>query len=292
MHVGLFAPFPSSYGKPPFFIEVAQTAERLGFHSIWAPEHVLLFDEYASRYPYTDDGRIRLGSEPSVLEPFNFLSFIAGATSTIRLGTGICLVPQRNPVYTAKEVATLDYLSGGRVDFGVGIGWLKEEFAALGVPWPRRAQRTRSYLEVMKRLWCDPISSYDDDMYTLPEARQYPKPVQQPHPPIHFGGESDAALKRVADIGQGWYGFSLEPEQAKERIAGLSALLKERGRDISDVFISVTPGRGAVDPGTLQAYRDAGVQQLIVSARGSSADLYLESLAQLAREVVEPASAL
>src|SRR5437764_1727405 len=108
MKIGTFAPFVSNYSSPPFIAEVARTAEQLGFHSIWAPEHVLLFDDYASRYPYTADGRLRIGNEPTVLEPINTLSFIASATSRLRLGTGILLVPQRNPIYTAKHVATLD----------------------------------------------------------------------------------------------------------------------------------------------------------------------------------------
>jgi probable F420-dependent oxidoreductase len=292
MRIGVFAPFVSAYATPPFIIEAARVAESLGFHSIWAPEHVLLFDEYESRYPYTADGRLRLANDGGVLEPLNLLAFIAGATSRIRLGTGICLVPQRNPVYTAKEVATVDYLSGGRVDFGVGIGWLAEEFAALGVPWERRAQRTRAYVEVMRRLWCDEISAYDGEFYHLPPSRQYPKPVQQPHPPIHFGGESDAALRRVASVGQGWFGFALNPAEAGARIQDLSQMLEKRGRSLGDVFISIAPNARAVDVATLEQYREAGVDQLIVGARGRNREEFLDSLAGLASTLVRPASAM
>src|SRR5205823_9832789 len=120
-----------------------------------------------------------------------------GLTTRIRLGTGICLVPQRNPVYTAKQVACLDVLSKGRFDFGVGIGWYAEEFAAVGAEFARRGARTRSYLEVMRRLWTEEQPWYEDEFYRLPPVRIAPKPVQQPHPPIIFGGESDAALRRV-----------------------------------------------------------------------------------------------
>ncbi len=292
MKIGLFIPFVPAYTTPALLIEVAQAAERLGFHSLWAPEHVLLFDEYASQYPYAADGRLRIGSEPAVLEPFTLLAYLASATSSIRIGTGICLVPQRNPVYTAKEVATVDFLSNGRLDFGVGIGWLEEEFEALGVPWARRGQRARAYIEVMKRLWCDPVSSYEGEFYRLAPARQYPKPVQQPHPPIHFGGVSNAALRRVADLGQGWYGFGLTPDAAAERIRSLAGLLEKRGRRRADVFVSVSPGRMAVDPASLDAYRDAGVQQVIVAARGHSREEFLDSLSQLAEAVVQPAAAL
>jgi probable F420-dependent oxidoreductase len=292
MKIGTFVPFVSNYATPVHVIEVARRAEELGFHSIWAPEHVLLFDEYESRYPYTEDGRLRMGPDGGVLEPFNLLSFIAGATSRIRLGTGICLVPQRNPVYTAKEVATVDYLSGGRVDFGVGIGWLAEEFAALGVPWERRAQRTRAYLEVMRRLWCDPVSAYEGEFYQLPPSRQYPKPVQQPHPPIHFGGESDAALRRVADIGQGWFGYALPPAAAAERVQRLTELLERRGRRREEVFISIAPNTRETDAATIEEYGRAGVDQLILGARGRTADDFLDSLTRLGQSVVEPAAAL
>ena len=291
MKIGTFVPFVSHYATPPFVLEAARTAEELGFHSIWAPEHVLLFDEYESRYPYTGDGRLRIAEDGGVLEPFNLLSFIAGGTSRIRLGTGICLVPQRNPVYTAKDVATVDYLSGGRVDFGVGIGWLAEEFAALGVPWERRAQRTRAYLEVMKRLWCDPVSEYEGEFYHLPPSRQNPKPVQRPHPPIHFGGESDAALRRVADIGQGWFGYALLPAAAAERIERLTEMLEKRGRRREEVFITVAPNVREVDDAMVEEYRRAGVDQLNVPARGRTAEAYLDSLARLGRALVEPAAA-
>jgi len=292
MQIGTFVPFVSGYATPAFVIEAARAAEQAGFHSIWAPEHVLLFDEYASRYPYTEDGRLRIGSDGGVLEPFNLLSFIAGATSRIRLGTGICLVPQRNPVYTAKEVATLDYLSGGRVDFGVGIGWLAEEFAALGVPWARRGARTRAYLEVMQRLWCDPVSSYDGEFYQLPPSRQFPKPVQQPHPPIHFGGESDAALRRVAAIGQGWFGYALTPDEAAAHVQRLTVLLEKRGRARDEVFISIAPNTRGLDAAIVEAYQRAGVDQLILAGRGRSAPEFLDSLIQLGRTVIEPHATL
>jgi len=290
MDIGIFAPFLSGYTTPSFLADAARASEEAGFHSIWVPEHVILFDDYDSRYPYTPDGRLRGGGGVGVLEPLNFLSFLAGSTSTIRLGTGICLLPQRNPVYTAKEVATLDYLSGGRVDFGVGIGWLAEEFAALGVPWRRRAQRTRAYVEVLRRLWCDDVSEYSGEFYELPASRQYPKPVQKPHPPLHFGGESDAALKRVADIGQGWFGFALDPEAAAARVAVLTRLLETAGRSRGDVVVSVSPGVRTLDEAALEAYRVAGVDQLITQGRGRSPDEFIATLHELGRTLVEPAS--
>ena len=189
---------------------------------------------------------------------------MAAHTERIRLGTGICLIPQRDPIYTAKQVADLDFLSGGRVDLGVGIGWLREEFEALGVPWERRAARTRECIGVMQTLWCDEVSSYDGEFFSLPRCLQNPKPVQQPHPPIHFGGESEPALRRVAEVGQGWYGFDLTPDALTERLGRLDALLEEAGRSRADITVHVAPHGQRADAETAARYRDLGVDQLIV----------------------------
>ena len=223
MKLGVFCPLSSPAADAAYVRAFGEAAEGAGFDSLWVAEHVVLFDEYGSKYPYSPDGRLPARPTSGVLEPLTSLAYLAAVTSRIRLGTGILLVPQRNPVYTAKEAANIDWLSGGRLDLGVGVGWLAEEFRAVGVPWPRRGERTRSYLEVMRRLWCDEVSEYKDEFYELPACRQFPKPVQKPHVPIHFGGESDAALQRTADIGQGWYGFNLEPDGVAERLTRLGA---------------------------------------------------------------------
>ena len=292
MRIGVFAPFSNPFTTRETLTTLGQACEERGFHSIWAAEHVVLFDAYRSRYPYAADGRLPAGGENGILDPFACLSFLASVTTRIRLGTGICLVPQRNPVYTAKEAATVDYLSEGRLDFGVGVGWLREEFDALGVPWARRGARCREYLEVIRRLWCDPVSEFDGEFYTLPPCRQYPKPVQSPHPPIHFGGESNAALRRVADLGQGWYGFGLEPEAAAERIGALTRLLEERGRRREDVFVSVSPYMRPVDLDTIKRYADAGVDQVILLVFAPTSDAIRSTLDALASSIVEPARSL
>jgi probable F420-dependent oxidoreductase len=264
MRLGVFAPLSSPLAQPAYVRAFGETAEDLGFDSLWVAEHVVLFQEYASKYPYAANGRIPARPETGVLEPFTTLAYLAACTRRIRLGTGILLVPQRNPVYTAKEAANIDWLSNGRLDLGVGIGWLAEEFRAVSVPWERRGERTRSYLEVMKRLWCDEVSEYKDEFYDLPACRQFPKPVQKPHVPIHFGGESEAALRRVADVGQGWYGFNLEPEQLAEHLVRLDALLASNGRSRRDVQISVSPYNLEMTPAKLEAYHRAGADQVIL----------------------------
>lgn len=292
MRIGVFAPLANPTSDPDYIRLLGELVDELGFHSLWAAEHVVLFDDYASQYPYSADGRIPAGGENGLLEPFTTLGFLAAVTERVRLGTGICLVPQRNPVYTAKEAASIDYLSGGRLDFGVGVGWLAEEFRAVAEPFARRGARCRSYLEVIRKLWCDPISEHKDEFYELPACRQYPKPLQTPHPPIIFGGESDAALKRVADVGQGWYGFNLEPDAFASRLAQLDTLLAERDRSRSDVEISVSPYLKPCDFDSLQRYRDAGADQVILLAFANGCDALRKTLGDLAETYVEPARRL
>jgi probable F420-dependent oxidoreductase len=256
--------------SPQLIADFGRIAEERGFHSIWVPEHVVFFPDYASRYPYSTDGKIP-GNPDGVMEPLTALTFVAAHTESIRLGTGVCLVPQRNPIYTAKQVADVDYLSGGRLDFGIGIGWLREEFDALGVPWERRADRTRECIAVMKTLWCDEISSFKGEFFELPESLQNPKPVQKPHPPLYFGGESEPALRRVAELGQGWFGYNLTPDQLDENLKRLDTLLANANRSRSDVKIQVSP-RGGSDPDTLARFRDAGVDQVVLPLFGRDAD--------------------
>jgi probable F420-dependent oxidoreductase len=267
--------------SPSYIAQAGRIAEELGFHSFWVPEHVLFFPEYESRYPYSDDGKIR-GDPRSLLDPFSALCYVAANTSRIRLGTGICLVPQRNPVYTAKQVADLDFLSGGRFDFGIGIGWLREEFDALGIPWENRAGRTLECLEVMKTLWCDEVSSHHGERFRFEAAYQNPKPVQKPHPPLIFGGESDAALKRVATVGQGWFGFNLTPARLEERLAKLDSLLAEAGRNRADVQIFASPAAEATNADDLKAFGSLGVEQVILGVFAGDA----ERLKQRAEQVL------
>jgi len=292
MRIGLFAPLGNPFATPEYLHALGPAAEERGFHSLWVAEHVVLFDEYASEYPYAADGRIPAGGESGILEPFTALSFLAATTESIRLGTGICLVPQRNPVYTAKEVASIDWLSGGRFDFGVGVGWLEEEFRTCNTPFERRGARCRSYLRAMQRLWCDPVSVWKDEFYEIPACRAYPKPVQTPHPPIHFGGESEAALRRVAELGQGWYGFNLRPEQVPAHLERLDALLARSGRRRAELQISISPYFQPVDFDAIRRYRDAGVDQVIVLAIGGRRDALLSRLDELAKTLVEPARGL
>jgi len=290
--IGAFVPLGTLNANAEFLRTLGPALEERGFESVWVAEHVVLFDDYDSRYPYAEDGRFPGGGDTGLLEPLTALTYLAAVTDTVRLGTGICLVSQRNPVYTAKQVADLDALSGGRVEFGVGIGWLREEFEALGVPFERRADRARQHVEVMKALWTEEVSSYDGDLYRLPPARLYPKPVQQPHPPLHFGGESDAALRRVADLGQGWYGFNRTPDEVPEALARLDRVLAERERPRTDVTVSICPYFKGVDRAGLERYAELGVDRVIALVFALDRDGLLATLDALAAELVEPARSL
>src|SRR5262249_13807128 len=153
-----------------------------------------------------------------------------------------------------------------------GIGWLAEEFQALGVPFERRAARCREYLQLMQRCWTDAVPQFEGEFYSLPPCRQYPKPIQQPHPPIYFGGESDPALRRVADLGQGWYPFSIGPDELAARLRDLDRLLAKRGRKRSDIHVLVCPYMNATDLDAVKRYRDAGADQVVLMALGRDRD--------------------
>lgn len=293
MKIGLFAIGIGTAAHPAVIRAAAETAERTGFATVWAPEHIVLFDSHESKYPYNDTGKFATPADFDWLDPFLALTYAAAATSKVRLATGICLVPERNPLILAKEVATLDRLSGGRFALGVGIGWLKEEFDALGVPFERRAQRTREYIDVMRKLWREPVVTHAGEFVRFENARSYPKPPQGAKVPIWFGGESEPALRRVAACGDGWFGFNLNPAQAKEKIERLRALIKERGRERDRFEIIVSPYTQEITRDDLKRYRDAGVDEIPMGINFKPDPAQVRAqVEQMSRDWVEPAAKL
>jgi probable F420-dependent oxidoreductase len=264
VEIGLFTPLGNGNAHGPLLRALGREAEARAFESIWVAEHVVMFDDYASQYPYSPDGRFPGGGDTGLLEPLTALAYLAAVTDRIRLGTGICLVPQRNPVYTAKQVVDVDNLSGGRVDFGIGVGWLKEEFDVLNMPFANRGAITDDFLAVMKTLWQDEISEFHGAHYELPPCQMYPKPLQAPHPPIHVGGESPAALRRVAAHGQGWYTFNRLPHELDEPLERLDGALEQQGRSRADVQLTVSPYFNSVTPELIAAYAERGVDRLVL----------------------------
>jgi probable F420-dependent oxidoreductase len=278
VRVDLWVPTASPFATPELLALIGRQAEERGVGTIWVGEHVVLFDEYASEYPYAADGKIPAPPGSGLLEPLNTLSFLAAHTTTVRLGTAMVLLPQRNPVYTAKEVATLDWLSNGRVDFGVGVGWLEEEFAAVNVPWPQRGRRTDEYLRVLETLWCDERSEFEGEFYSLNRCSMFPKPVQSPHPPVHIGGESDAALARVARTGQGWHTFNRRPEELAAPLARLDRLLEAEGRTRSDITVTVCPYFEPLDADIAGRYAEAGADAVAALLLPLGTDGVVEAL--------------
>ncbi len=288
MNIGFFGIGLGASARPEVIKTIARATEACGYHSLWAPEHIVLLDQYASTYPYSQTGRVPFADmQIDFLDPFLALTYAAAVTERIRLGTGICLVPERQPLVTAKVVATLDSLSGGRFDFGVGIGWLREEFDALQIPWPRRAERTRDYLAAMKVVWTEAESSHQGEFCQFNPVRSYPKPVQQPHPPIIFGGESEAALRRVGEIGDGWWGVNVSVEAARKHLATIRRHAEAAGRDPAKLSYAVSTGLGIpITRDEVNRFADLGVDQVIVGVFGDTADEYQRAIEENARALI------
>ena len=263
MRLGLHALGIGSGANREVIDAVAVSAERAGFATLWSGEHVVMVDESASRYPYSDDGRIAVPAEADWIDPLIGLSFVAAATSTIRIATGVLLLPEHNPVLVAKQAATLDTLSGGRLTLGIGIGWSREEFDALGVPFERRGARTEEYVDAMRTLWRDDVASFDGDFVHFDSVRVNPKPVHDRRIPVVLGGNSDAALRRIAKWGDGWYGFNLESvDVVAERVAYLRELCDEHGRDPAELRLAVA--LRDLKPGDAAALASLGIDELVL----------------------------
>jgi probable F420-dependent oxidoreductase len=293
MKIGISGIGMGKGARPHTLQLVAEHAERLGFATLWSPEHVVLFDHYESAYPYSDDGQFLAAGHIELTDPFVTLGYVAGRTSRIRLATGICLVPERNPLVLAKAVASLDFMSGGRAALGVGIGWSAEEFAALGIPFERRAHRTCEYVDVMRKLWSEEKTSFSGEFVNFKDARSFPKPARPGGVPIIFGGESGPALRRVARYGNGWFSVKLTPAQLAEKLERLQVLLKENGRSLESIELIVSPYQAEVTRDDLRRYHELGVSEIIPFVRLPADEALIPAhLEQIARDWIEPASKL
>jgi probable F420-dependent oxidoreductase len=280
--IGIFSTFMSPIATASMIRDFGRRAEDLGLDSIWMGEHVVLFDRNTFPYPSSKDGRIPLPEGGGMLDVTATFGFLAAATSRIRLGTGVALVPQRNPMYTAKEICTLDWLTEGRIDFGVGVGWNKEEVEACGYRWEDRGARCDEFLEVMRRLWTEEVVDFHGKWVNIETCRLDPKPIQKPHVPIIVGGYVDAALRRAVRFGAGWYGFSRDPAGTKEMIARLDAAFAREGRRRGGGFeiIMTPPANMPIDD--MRAYADIGVDRLVVNLGSQRPDRVTARLAEVA----------
>ena len=272
---------------------IATHAERLGFATLWAPEHVVLIEGYKSRYPYSQSGEVMGRLDSPLLSPWVGLAYAAAVTSRIRLATGVCLVPEHNPLTLAKEIATVDHLSGGRVVVGIGIGWLEEEFQAMGIAWERRAARTRDYIGAMRRLWGDEVSSYSGEFARFANVRSFPKPVAGAGIPVVVGGNTPAALRRAAEYGNGWFGLNLTPEETAAKLDQLRELMAARKRKLDELEIFIGPASHQPAAEDFGKYHALGVSELVLPpfGRRSEAEM-IKRLEDVARRWVEPAAAV
>jgi probable F420-dependent oxidoreductase len=266
---------------PSLHVAAAVEADRLGFESVWMSEH-LVFPLDMSGSPHPGERTPPVPPTTPVFDAFAALCFLAAKTSRIRLGTNVYLLGLRHPFVAARAVATLDRLSEGRAEIGVGAGWLRQEWSAAGLDPRTRGRRLDEALAVCKRLWSEPEVAHRGEFFAFAPVAFEPKPIQRPWPPIHVGGESDAALRRAARAGDGWYGLAHDVASAAERVRRLRALRRDAGREVER--FEVTVGAESVGPDDLARWQDAGVDRLVVSPwrRSSEALDALRRTAELA----------
>lgn len=230
--IGLVQAFDGSAKYGPVYIrEFAQAAEALGFHSVWVPEHIVFFEHYESVYPYppepgsTAPPQLPVGRRPALLDPLLTCQALASHTTTLRVGTAVALLPLRHPLLWAREVSTIDHFTGGRFELGIGVGWLKEEFDALGVPFHERGRIADEHLAALRALWTEDETTFHGHHVEFTAALSFPKPLQSPGPPILVGGGSDGALRRVARFGDGWYAWNVTPAELERDLDRLDRQL-------------------------------------------------------------------
>lgn len=284
MKLGLMFANSGPFANPQLLAHLAQAAERFGFESIWTVEHVVIPQNYQSPYPYSPSGKIPGSEDVPIPDPLLPLAYAAAITKTLRLGTGVMILPQRHPLYVAKEVATLDVLSNGRVILGIGSGWLKEEFDSLGLDFHQRGARTDEAINSLRALWSpEAASSFHGKHFSFGPVKCFPKPVQKGGVPIVVGGHSPAAAKRAGRYGNGFFPAIAEPNKLKELFAMMSAEAKKAGRDPKQIELSCM-GRAKVD--ALKALQDIGVERVVVPPPAYDPEGITRGLEKIANEVL------
>ena len=288
---------------------MAQTAEKNGYDSVWVSDHVVIPTDIAPLYPYSDSGELPFDPDSPYCEPLTTLSYLAGVTSTVRLGTHVLVLPYRNPVLAAKTVSTIDFLSGGRVILGIGAGWMEEEFEALdSPPFPTRGRVTDEYLALYRELWTNPNPEFKGEFAHASGYKFSPKPVQKPGPPIWVGGHSVPAIRRAARFGDAWLPIGLrgtaglEPDELEEKIQRLASLAEKVGRDPASISVCFSTDLGFDYGGNssghrtlsgsneqiaedIRRYADVGVAYFLFSYRSGSLNEALESMERFAVDI-------
>lgn len=275
---------------PEGAVALAQAAEAGGIESLWTVEHVIVPAGYQSSYPYSRSGRMPGPEDSDIPDPLIWLAYVAASTTTIRLGTGILILPQRNPVILAKEIATLDRMSGGRVELGVGVGWLEEEFDALGIPFAERGARADDHIRALRALWTQDEASHHSEFTSFDKAISRPRPAQGTVP-IVVGGHSKAAARRAGRLGDGFFPGRGSHEELAELIEIMRTTAVEHGRDADQIEVTAG-GRGAAGDAALdevKALADLGVSRVIIPPLAFDPEGQREAFARYGDEVIAKA---
>ncbi len=258
--------------SPDQSIGLAQLAEGSGFESVWTFEHVVVPIDYKSKYPYNESGK--MGAEPNTnfIDPLIALAAIAAQTKTIRLGTGVNILSQANPLLMAKQIASLDFMSGGRFLFGAGIGWLKEEFRAMGTPYEKRGARFDDYIQAMKKVWSGETVEHQSEFLDWTGFQSFPLPVQKPHVPVIMGGNAGKILERIAKYGDGWFAPIGDPNELKPRLDELRQVCEGLGRNYDEIEITCMWSPNAGED-LVKAMADLGVARLVAPLPALGADV-------------------
>ena len=280
MDIGI-STFPTDYSID--IAKLAQRAEEYGFESLWVPEHSILPVNTESSWPGSPDGKIPK-VYADIVDPFIALSRASAVTTKLKLGTGICLVPERNPLLLAKEVATLDMYSQGRFLFGIGAGWLREETEIMGGDFAHRWSQTRESILAMKELWTTVGSEYHGKYYDFPPVYSFPRSVQKPHPPVFLGGMAKNVFKRIIDYGDGWMPNRVVPEDVQKGRATLDELAEAAGRDPKSINVSVFGQHPDAD--LLKGFEEAGADRVMIRVETANEEDTLKNLHSIAETVL------
>jgi probable F420-dependent oxidoreductase len=267
-------------------IGLAQKAESVGLESVWTFEHVIVPLEYQSKYPYNENGKMGVPPEANFIDPLVALTAIACNTKTLRLGTGVNILSQTNPLLLAKQAASLDLISGGRFMLGVGIGWLREEFRAMGVPFERRGARFDDAIEAMKKVWSGEVVEHESEFLSWSGFKSYPVPVQKPHLPVVIGGSKGKAFERIAKYGDGWFVPTTGAEELGALLTQLDEACAREGRDRSTIEISTMFSSEGQGLDAVKRFEDAGVSRLIVPLFSLGGGSPMEGLDKLGNELI------
>ncbi len=283
MKLGLMFVNSGPFSNPALLAHLAVTAERCGVESMWTVEHVVIPQDYKSPYPYSSSGKIPGGEDVSIPDPLLPLAFAAAVTKTIKLATGVLILPQRHPLYVAKEAATLDVLSNGRAILGIGSGWLEEEFSSLGLDFHTRGARTDESIKSLRALWSEDSASFHGKHFNFGPVKCYPKPMQKGGVPIHIGGHSPAAAKRAGRYGDGFFPALAEIPKLKELFALMKSEADKAGRDASKIELSCM-GRPRVEE--LKALEGIGVSRVVIAPPAFDAEGLTRGLEKLHDDVI------